>query len=53
MALLCQLLIHQPENVTIRRFPGRDHSLMNPDVKQSGPPRLQFLDDVLKWAEKQ
>jgi pimeloyl-ACP methyl ester carboxylesterase len=50
--LVCELLIHGRENVTIRRYPGRDHSFIKPGDDPSSQSLLEVVDEVLKWADQ-
>ncbi len=36
--------------VTVRRFPGRDHSLRDPAFTANSPPMTDVIEDVLQWA---
>lgn len=40
------------KNVTVRRFPGRDHSLGDPKAEQKGPPMVDVIDEAVRWTRQ-
>lgn len=48
--LVVELLRRGRTDVTIRRYPGRDHSFNKPGEKPSGDAFMKVVDEVLEWA---
>lgn len=49
--LTTELLRHGKTNVTVRRFPDRDHSLMKPGGDPSYEGLLGIVDEILEWSK--
>ena len=47
--LVVRLLASGNPNVTIRRYPGRDHGFGGKDV-ESGVGLMQVIEDVIGWS---
>lgn len=49
--LTVELLRTKRAGVTVRRFPGRDHGLGEPDRSLKGPPMEPIFKDILAWFQ--
>ncbi|QDV90503.1 Alpha/beta hydrolase family protein [Phycisphaerae bacterium RAS2] len=38
------------KDVTVHRYPGRDHSLGDPKAEQKGPPMVDVIDEAVAWT---
>lgn len=49
--LVVDLIRAGKKDVTVRRYPGRDHGLAPPGTNSNSAPLKDIFDEILKWAE--